>query len=120
MPRLAVAALVLVCGCSFTMGTLPAGHNPKFEPHCDGGIGKPLIDLAGTALFGGGGGVVFAEPDRVSLVNARYLIGVPGLVAGALFGVSAIVGLVRGGRCRSARRAHDAFQHRDVVPPSAP
>lgn len=101
---LVLAFVVVLSGCSFALVKAPATSEPEPAtwPRCTEHYFWQVVDGAVALLALYGVGYFVAQDDEWSSVGA---IAQGGLAAG--FGASAVLGLGKTSRCRSARRAYE-------------
>ncbi len=113
---LALAALVTASGCSLILVDGPSARVPPTGPSCTTSSIGPVLDVAVTTFFAGG---TYITATRLGEVNGdsgavTEADIVPPFVLAALFGGSAVWGVL------TVRRCLAAFERWDLAPAPAP
>jgi hypothetical protein len=112
--KVAVFVLALsVAGCSLFMKTNPDNWEPRLAPTCSDRKTAPLVDsaVAGLGVVAASiGGLCQLQNNKDSTFERCINFGViPGIAAIVAYGVPALVGWRRIGKCRSTMRKHEAW-----------
>lgn len=112
--RAIACALLVACGCSFTMAErLPSNHSPERLPRCSHSDTQLIGDVLGVLPFGGYSilyAALIADEQRDTPIaerrGNRINLGIGVAIVGA-YAASFFYGRHQKQRCRRARAAHD-------------